>query len=405
MQVVDYDGWRTSELSQDTSTWERHEFTICEMAAIVHWYLVDPEMIWVRVRRVCAERVVTQCSNGRACEDAECPFLHNGDVFKDDIVEELGDYANLDNYTYYSLELGPGLVWPDVQNNAYNNSKGVAKQLLKDIGHTLGRIYTTNRTIHISLAYSQLVSSSEARWIQRGCNHEMRRYWSLAPHDRVEDLAWNRKFSLKQEGWETVEAMDIKVDLATWGEMDVTRLWGSGHLWHNCRPSSHHSHPRRGNLTYESAGNVKSMAQGSYDSPLTSPSHNDFTEIQQTWANAHRAFIERSRRAYEIEKQSETNRNGKGWLRLNVIASLTDVVGTLCLKNNGESEPFDLAIYLTDYLHQVSGITRSRFWSKQLLHKIQSPAQLHVTLLDPETLCLLPSSCRNHHPSIFDTLD
>ncbi len=371
MQVVDSDGWRTSELSQDTSTWERHEFTICEMAAIVHWYLVDPEMIWVRVRRVCAERVVTQCSNGRACEDAECPFLHNGDVFKDDIVEELGDYANLDNYTYYSLELGPGLVWPDVQNNAYNNSKGVAKQLLKDIGHKLGRIYTTNRTIHISLAYSQLVSIYEARRIQSGLNHEMRRYWSLAPRDRVETLSWNRKFYVKQDGWETVEAMDNKVDLATWEEMHVTHSWRSGQLWHNFRPSSHHSHPRRDDFTFES-GNVTSMAQGSDDSPLTSPSHDDFIEIQQTWANAHTAFIQRSRRAYEIEHESETNQNAKGWLRLNVIASLTDV-GTLCLKNNGKSEIFDLAIYLTDYLHQVSGITRSKFWSKKLLHKIQHP--------------------------------
>ena len=287
MPSVDYDGWRNSELSQDTSTWERQKFTsICEIMAIVPWYLVDPEMMWVQVKRVRAETIATQCFNGKACENAECPFLHNGDVSKEDIVEEFDDLANLDNYTYYSLELGPALFWPDVQNDTHNPSKCVAKQFLKDIGHKHGRIYVTNSKIHISLAYSPLVSIFEARMHRSGLNRVMRRYWSLAPRDRVEGLSWNRKFYLKQDGWETVEAMDNKVDVATWGETHVENSWHSGQLWHECRPISHHS--RRHSYSDSDDSNDR-------DNLLTTPSHDDFINIQQTWSNAHTLFMQRSR--------------------------------------------------------------------------------------------------------------
>ena len=119
MPVVNYDGWRNSELSQDKSEWERHELTSLagHIATIVNWYRVDPELIWARVKRQGVERVLSQCPHGRSCDDAECKFLHDGD---DDDVTELIDHLNPEAFTYYCLELGLGLVWPDAQNNAYN---------------------------------------------------------------------------------------------------------------------------------------------------------------------------------------------------------------------------------------------------------------------------------------------
>jgi hypothetical protein len=119
MPVVNYDGWWNSELSLDKSEWERHELTMLagQIATIVNWYRVDPELIWARVKRQGVERVSSQCPHGSSCDDAECTFLHNGD---DIDVTEPGDHLNPEAFTYYSLELGPALVWPDAQNNAYN---------------------------------------------------------------------------------------------------------------------------------------------------------------------------------------------------------------------------------------------------------------------------------------------
>ena len=159
--LVDSDSWRSLwfNSSEDRTHWATlGTLTNGEMNLIAPYFQYHPEAVWVNVKRSFAGGGTSTgyCPDGRWCTRADCRFYHSS-VDDSDYESHCMD---TENFTYYSLQLGLGLVNSDT--------------LPKELGFQAGRECFTEEELHISLARGPLVSSSVANAQRRGLNKVMR---------------------------------------------------------------------------------------------------------------------------------------------------------------------------------------------------------------------------------------
>jgi hypothetical protein len=312
-----------------------------EMQMLAPHLMYHPGATWVSVQRVVANRSTERCPRGACCETDGCDLDHGA---IDDDHDTLDDYANEDNYTYYSFQLGPAIL-----ANVFSTNIDDQPRALKRLGVKRGRTYASHENVHINLAYGPLISSRRAHTTRTSANEKLCVYWSLPPHERPDapELSFSKRFLIKRWDYDDWAALDEYVDVSDWPWDDVEGHWARGILYLNSRDA---------------------------------PSDEDLQQTRRSWENGHREWQWRRERTNMIAATPPIPNVDRLRPMHAFATQIVDSLDAVIMKLHTESEPADLAMYLTSFLVQVEGLAPNRCvgWNKKV-HKVRSDSSLHVT--------------------------
>jgi hypothetical protein len=361
---------------RDRATWKKLDVvTYAEMTMLAPHIMYHPSACWVSVKRVVRNRSSEPCPQGRYCELDGCALDHGG---VDDDGLQLDVYANSENYTFYALQLGPAIIatdlWPSIDAR------------LRPLGVKRGQTYVSNECVHISLAYGPLISTTIARAQCTRLNKKLYAYWSLAPDERPDahELTFNKRFLLKRWDCEYWEALDEYVDIADWEWAEVQEQWKRGRLYLNKRTAS----------CIDLNGRNASVIDPIKDL--------DLKLMRRTWDNGHPEWMRRCERADRIAAMPPIPNIDKLRHMHAFGAEICYDLDAIIMKLNPESEPADLANYLTSFLAQVEGLGRNRCanWDKDCC----SPQSCTTFPAPPTPLELTLNWSQCAVPMFFQTL-
>jgi hypothetical protein len=314
----------------DRATWTTlGVVTFAEMTMLARHIMYHPAACWVSVQRVVRHRSSEPCPQGRDCELDGCALDHGVD--DDGLQSDV--YANSENYTFYALQLGPAIIATDLWRPSIDAR-------LRPLGVERGQTYVSTEGLHISLAYGPLISTKIAREQCTRLNNKVYAYWSLAADERPDahELTFNKRFLLKRWDCEYWEELDEYVDIADWEWAEVQEQWKRGRLYLNRRTAS----------CIDLNGRNASVID-----PIKAL---DLKLMQRTWDNGHPEWMRRCERADRIAAMPPTPNKDKVRHLHAFGTEICHDLDAIIMKFYPESEPADLANYLTSFLAQVEGL-------------------------------------------------